>query len=70
MKILRIRRDKRPFECTKGTCLFTSHCCLFFATMQYDNLFMTDPGHCTKWTHEVCTTHRGFDNYFYDDCKD
>ena len=42
MKILGIRRDRRPFECTKGTCLFTSNFCVFFATMQYDDFFMTD----------------------------
>ena len=43
MKILGIRRDRRPFEYTKGMYLFTSHFCLFFATMQYDDLFVTDP---------------------------
>ena len=43
MKILGIWRDRRSFECKKGRCLFTSYFCLFFATMQYDDLFMTDP---------------------------
>jgi len=56
--------EGRSFKCMKGMCLFTSHFCLFFATM-YDDLFITDPMQSvhwmgTKWTYEGIT-YRGFD---------
>jgi len=36
----------------------------FFATMQYDDLFMIDPVHFIQWAHEDCTTYRGISSYF------
>jgi len=53
-----IRRDRQSFEW--HVCLHHSfHFYLFFTTIQYDDLFMTDPMQSLH-----CTTYRGFDSYF------